>query len=104
LEPENDSFPRSRRAAVFKTIDNFDAASSDLAHVEQTHSVEASALYNKAVAFSLNGQTAEAVDLLKKAIQKSSVARNYAKNDDLFEPLKLLPEFQQLMNASECGL
>ncbi|MDA8388469.1 MAG: tetratricopeptide repeat protein, partial [Nitrospiraceae bacterium] len=99
LDPENDSFPRSRRVALYMAMGDYDAANSDLDIVKQNRSEDVANIYNKAIAFSLSSQHSAAIASLKQAIHKGPVARSYALTDDLFESLKHMPEFQELMNV-----
>jgi len=98
LEPD-DTFSHSRRASVYQAIGDQAAAESDIAHVKQIPPETVQDLYNHAVVCTLIGESAEAVYFLKKAIEKSPSALCYALTDDLFEPLKSIIEFQELMSA-----
>ena len=96
-----DNFSRSRRAAVYKAMGDPIAAESDIAHVKQVPPETVSDLYNHAVVCTLIGESTEAVRLLKEAIEKSPGARCYAQTDDLFEPLKSIVEFQELVSGPQ---
>jgi tetratricopeptide (TPR) repeat protein len=97
LDPEQDSFPRSRRAAVYQVIGDKIASESDVTHVRHVPPEDLADFYNHAVVCSLSGQSAEAIGFLKEAIERSALARYYALTDDLFESLKSFPEYQELM-------
>jgi len=53
--------------------------------------------YNLACCESLLGRTADAVDHLRQAIDMSERAREFAKGDSDFDPIRDEPAFQQLM-------
>ncbi|MBI5075319.1 MAG: hypothetical protein HZB62_09200 [Nitrospirae bacterium] len=99
LAEANDNFALSRRAAVYIAIGDIVAARADLARVKEVRSENVAVLYNQAVAFSLEDQPSEAIDLLRRAIKISAEARHYAVNDDLFDPLRNMPEFHELINV-----
>lgn len=93
----NDTFARSRRAAVYLAIGDSVSAEPDITHFRQISPETASDLYNCAVVYSLCGQSTTAIDLLRKATEISSIARYYASTDDLFDQIKNIAEFQELI-------
>jgi tetratricopeptide (TPR) repeat protein/energy-coupling factor transporter ATP-binding protein EcfA2 len=96
LETNNQSYERSRRAAIYHSLGDIDARDKDIAHIMELSSEEGYIFYNKAVVLALKGQYQEAINLLRKAIKKDASARTYAQYDDLFDPLKELPEFLEI--------
>jgi tetratricopeptide (TPR) repeat protein len=55
--------------------------------------------YNLACCESLAGQTAEALEHLRKAIELSDQVREYAKADSDFDPVRDEPAFQELIDG-----
>jgi hypothetical protein len=60
---------------------------------------DASDRYNRAVALALSNKFGEAKEMLKEAFEQDVTERNYAQTDDLFDPIRDLPEFQELMKT-----
>jgi tetratricopeptide (TPR) repeat protein len=59
--------------------------------------------YNVACCESLTGQTTEALEHLRKAIELSEQFRDYAKNDSDFDSIRGEPAFQELVPSTETG-
>jgi tetratricopeptide (TPR) repeat protein len=97
LDPGQDSFPRSRRAAAYQALNDLAAANADIARVMDAPLKDGSVYYDRAVVCVLGGQHAEAIELLRDAIKRDSYMRIYAQNDDLLQPLRNIPEFQELI-------
>jgi len=55
--------------------------------------------YNVACCESLTGQTTEALEHLRKAIELSEMFRDYAKNDSDLDAIRNEPAFQELVHA-----
>jgi tetratricopeptide (TPR) repeat protein len=64
--------------------------------IEQ-HPQYAGLLYNVACCESLAGRTADAIEHLRGAIQRSERFRSFAAGDSDFDPIREEPEFQELM-------
>jgi mannose-6-phosphate isomerase-like protein (cupin superfamily) len=62
------------------------------------HPQYAGVLYNLACCESLAGRTADAVDHLKAAIDRSERFRSYAEGDSDFDPIRDQPGFKELMS------
>jgi mannose-6-phosphate isomerase-like protein (cupin superfamily) len=62
------------------------------------HPQYAGVLYNLACCESLAGRTADAVDHLKAAIDRSERFRSYAEGDSDFDPIRDEPGFKELMS------
>jgi len=96
-DPSDQSYERSRRAAVYHVLGELDARDEDILHVMNLPSEQAHILYNKAIVCMLINEHQKALILLKEAIEKNALARTYARYDDLFQPIKNLIEFQDLI-------
>jgi hypothetical protein len=57
-------------------------------------------LYNVACCESLAGRTAEAIDHLRRAIDRSERSRAYAENDSDFDPIREEPAFKELIERA----
>ena len=64
--------------------------------IEQ-HPQYAGLLYNVACCESLAGRTADAIEHLRGAIERSERFRSFAAGDSDFDPIREQPEFQELM-------
>jgi hypothetical protein len=53
--------------------------------------------YNLACCESLAGRTADAVDHLRRSIERSERSRSYAKDDSDFDPIRDEPGFKELI-------
>ena len=60
----------------------------------------AALLYNLACCESLAGRTADAIDHLTRAIDRSERSRSYAQGDSDFDPIRDEPAFKELMERS----
>jgi tetratricopeptide (TPR) repeat protein len=67
--------------------------------VAEAHPDYADLFYNLACCESLAGQTAEALEHLRKAIELSDQVREYAKADSDFDPVRDEPAFQELIDG-----
>ena len=92
-----DTFAFSRRAAAYLANGNSEAAQADIAKVLGLPSNDVHDYYNRATVFALRNEFDESVEMLRQAIQCDSVARLYARIDDLLDPIRHLPQFQELM-------
>ena len=63
------------------------------------HPQYAGLLYNLACCESLAGQTADAIDHLRRAIERSEPSRSYAKDDSDFDPIRDEPGFKELIGS-----
>jgi cupin domain len=63
----------------------------------EAHPQYAGLFYNVACCESLAGRTAEAVDDLRRAIDRSERFRSYAKDDSDFDPIRDEPAFEKLI-------
>jgi hypothetical protein len=54
-------------------------------------------LYNLTCCESLAGQTVDALDHLRRAIDRSEQSRSYAKDDSDFDPIRDEPGFKELI-------
>lgn len=95
---EDKSFERSRRAAIYHFIGNFANRDADVEYVISLTSEKAHVLYNKAIVCVLSEKSGDAIEFLKKAIEKNAEARIYARYDDLFLILSKMPEFLKLLS------
>jgi len=55
--------------------------------------------YNTACCASLAGRPAEAVEYLRRAVERSERFRDYAKGDTDFDPIRGEPDFEQLISG-----
>ncbi len=97
---ENDSkdtFARSRRAATLIKLGESKSAEADLETLLNAPNENVADLYNRAIALILLGNYSKSVETLQQAIKLNSVARIYALQDDLFDPIRNFAEFQKLM-------
>jgi len=65
--------------------------------IEQ-HPEYAGLLYNVACCESLAGRTADAIEHLRRAIERSERFRSFAAGDSDFDPIREEPEFQELVS------
>jgi hypothetical protein len=65
--------------------------------VVEAHPEYAGLLYNLACCESLAGRTADAIEHLRPAIEKSDRYRSFAADDSDFDPIREEPEFQALV-------
>jgi tetratricopeptide (TPR) repeat protein len=63
------------------------------------HPQYAGLLYNLACCESLAGRTADALDHLRRAIERSEPSRSYAKDDSDFDPIRDEPGFKELIGS-----
>ena len=63
----------------------------------EAHPQYAGLLYNLACCESLAGRTADAIDHLARAINRSESSRAYAKDDSDFDPIRDAPAFKELI-------
>ncbi|WP_299490087.1 tetratricopeptide repeat protein [Acaryochloris sp. IP29b_bin.137] len=85
------------KGSVLLQLQDFESA---IASYNQALSLEpenATAVYNKACTYSLQGQNAIALETLDQALQLDSQASRLAASDVDLDPLRSLPEFQQLL-------
>ena len=94
-----EAFALYRRAAVYLAIGNTEAAKADLAKAMELSTDDASVLYDHAVVLVLYNRHADAIKALKLAFEHDPSERIYAQTDDLLDPLRNLPEFQELMRV-----
>jgi tetratricopeptide (TPR) repeat protein len=97
LDPKMTDYPRSRRAAVYLKIGQLEKAQEDIRIVKDTDTANPYQPYNIAIVCVLNDQVEEAIAILSQLIEKDSLARIYAQHDDLFDPIRHIPEFQALV-------
>jgi tetratricopeptide (TPR) repeat protein len=93
---EKDVWGLNQRAATYSAIGNTEAAQADLANAMTLPLEDASDFYNRAVALVLSKQRAEAIEMLKQAFERDDAECIYAKTDDLLDPIRDLPQFQDL--------
>jgi tetratricopeptide (TPR) repeat protein len=67
----------------------------------EAHPQYAGLLYNLACCESLAGRTADAIDHLGRAIDRSERSRSYAKDDADFDPIRGEPAFEELIGRRE---
>ncbi|MCK6559292.1 AAA family ATPase [candidate division KSB1 bacterium] len=98
---EKDTFALTRRAATYFAVGNSIAAVYDIDKALQLPISTVPDRYNHAVAFALLKRHPEAIELLKQAILLDIDARTHALVDDLLDPLRSEPIFQELVNISK---
>jgi hypothetical protein len=81
---------------LYEAGDYGEAADRGRALIE-AHPHYAGLLYNVACCESLAGRTADAVDHLARAIDRSERFRSYAKDDSDFDPIRDEPAFRELI-------
>ncbi len=64
----------------------------------EAHPEYATLLYNVACCESLAGRTADAIDHLRLAIERSAPARSFAADDSDFDPIRDEPAFKELVS------
>jgi tetratricopeptide (TPR) repeat protein len=97
---EKNSFALTRRSAVYLAIGNTEAAQADLEKAFTFPLEDASDFYDRAIALILSNKHSEAFEMLKQAFQRDSADRISAQTDDLLDPIRSLPEFQELMKTT----
>jgi tetratricopeptide (TPR) repeat protein len=90
---EPSQWERSARALGFWGTGEFDKAVAELRAVAEQHPGDGGVLYNLACAESMDGQAADAVAHLRRAIELDSSFRELAENDSDFDPIRDDPEF-----------
>ena len=95
---EADSYDFCQRAATYISIGNIDAAQSDFSKALELPLEDEWDYYGHCVAFVLSNEQAKAIEMLNEAFQRNIAARVCAESDDLLDPLRHLPEFQNLMD------
>ena len=63
----------------------------------EAHPEYTTLFYNLACCESLAGQTAEALEHLRRSIEMSARSRKYAKEDSDFDPIRDEPAFRELV-------
>jgi len=78
-------------------LENFEGAITSYNQALALEPQNATAVYNKACAYSLQGQLSTALDVLAQALQLDPSYRHLASTDSALAPLSSQPEFQQLI-------
>ena len=97
---ETNSYLFSRRAAVYLDLGFQAEAEADIVAVLALPLESVVEHYNRAVVYALTGELDEAIRLLDEAIKLDALARYYALTDDLLDPLKGHPRFQEITNVA----
>jgi tetratricopeptide (TPR) repeat protein len=78
---------------------DYDAVIERGREVIETNPDYALLLYNLACCEALAGQTTDALEHLRQAVERSDRVRDYAKDDSDFEPIRNEPAFKELIAA-----
>lgn len=90
---EPSEWERSARALGFWGTGEFDKAVAELRAVSEQHPEDGGVLYNLACAESMDGQAADAVAHLRRAIELDPSFRELAEKDSDFDPIREDPDF-----------
>jgi hypothetical protein len=96
FKPSN--WERSAPAFGFFATKEYDKAIEVLAAALEEHPDDATLLYNLGCAKSMAGRTAEAIDHLRRSVEREERFRGLARTDTDFDPVRGEPEFQQIVD------
>ncbi len=97
-DDKRDTFALSRRAAAYLASGKAGAARRDFQLLMSSTPKTVEEYYNRGVTFAIFNRHSDAIRILKEAFKLGNRAYFYAITDDLLEPLRRLPEFQNLIN------
>jgi tetratricopeptide (TPR) repeat protein len=95
-----DAFSLCRRAATHLATNELEASQADLSRVLTLPLEDASDFYNRAVALVMTNKHNEAIEMLIQAFERKADERVYVSTDDLLDPIRHLPEFQELTKTT----